>query len=115
VGDAWSDDAAKAARLVYILYLVGPLTGGLTIAVGVVLAYVHRGESPAWLFDHFTYQIRMFWLGLLYSALAAVLTVVLVGFLLAALALVWFVVRCVKGYQHLDRGDSPGDVETWLI
>jgi uncharacterized membrane protein len=29
--------------------------------------------------------------------------------------LVWFVVRCVKGYRRIDGGESPADVETWFV
>jgi uncharacterized membrane protein len=42
------------AKIVYILYLVGIVTGGLTILVGVIMAYIYRDESPDWLRTHYT-------------------------------------------------------------
>jgi uncharacterized membrane protein len=106
-----ANEAAKAAKLVYVLYLFSPLTGGITLLIGLVIAYLNRGDSPAWVGDHFTYQIRTFWIGLLYSLVAAVL----IGWLVSLVVLVWFFVRCVKGYQRIDRGESPADVETWFF
>jgi uncharacterized membrane protein len=110
-----ANEAAKAAKLVYVLYLFSPLTGGITLLIGLVIAYLNRGDSPAWVGDHFTYQIRTFWIGLLYSLVAAVLVSVLIGWLVSLVVLVWFIVRCVKGYQRIDRDESPADVETWFF
>jgi uncharacterized membrane protein len=115
VSEAGSDEAAKAAKLVYFLYLLSLVTGGITMLIGVVIAYVNRPEAPGWIVDHFTYQIRTFWLGLLYGLIGAALTVVLIGLMLLPVVLVWFIVRCVKGYQWLDRHSSPPDVETWMV
>ena len=36
------------AKVVYVLYLVGILFG-LTAIIGVVMAYVNRGDAPEWL------------------------------------------------------------------
>lgn len=36
------------AKIVYVLYLVGILFG-LTTLIGVVMAYVNRGDAPEWL------------------------------------------------------------------
>ena len=110
-----SNEAAKAAKLVYVLYLISPLTGGLASLIGIVIAYVNRADSPAWVGDHFTYQIRTFWIGFLFAVVAGVLMAVMIGYVLWLAVLVWFIVRCVKGFQRLDRGESPADVETWLF
>jgi uncharacterized membrane protein len=110
-----SDEEVRTARLAYFLLLLAVPTGGLTALVGVALAYAHRARAPAWLVDHFTWQIRTFWLALLYAAIGAVLAPVLVGFVVLAAALVWYVVRCALGYRWLERNTSPRDVETWLV
>lgn len=52
------------AKIVYVLYLVGILFG-LTTLIGVVMAYVNRGDAPEWLKTHYQYQIRTFWIGAL--------------------------------------------------
>ncbi|MEL7691746.1 hypothetical protein [Citromicrobium bathyomarinum] len=50
--------------IVAILYLATLFTG-FTILVGLILAYVWRGEegTTAWEETHFTYLIRTFWIG----------------------------------------------------
>src|SRR5689334_8683319 len=50
---------------VYILYLVGFLTG-ITVLVGLVIAYLQRDNTDRLSQSHFQFQIRTFWIGLLY-------------------------------------------------
>ena len=88
---------------------------GVTPLIGLVMAYVARPEAEAWLQTHYTYQIRTFWIGLLYGAIGMLLMVVLVGFLVLLAEVIWFIVRSVKGLQALDRGKPIEDVETWLL
>jgi uncharacterized membrane protein len=38
---------------------------GISGIVGIVLAYLNRGKSEAWLESHYTWAIRTFWIGLL--------------------------------------------------
>ncbi|NVK43475.1 MAG: hypothetical protein HWE39_19700 [Oceanospirillaceae bacterium] len=102
------------ARIIYILYLVS-LVVGITALIGVVMAYVYRSEAPAWLREHYRWQIRTFWIGILYTFFASLLTGIGVGFLLLLATLVWFIVRCVKGLQRLARQEAPADVATWLF
>ena len=54
------------AYMVYALYLIGYLAGGLISIVGLIIAYVaRRGESKALLVSHHTWQIKIFWWSLL--------------------------------------------------
>ncbi|MCK2183769.1 DUF4870 family protein [Halomonas getboli] len=102
------------AMVVYALYLASFVVG-FTSVIGVVIAYVYRGKGPTWLDEHYRYQIRTFWIGLLYAALASLLTLVVIGFpLLIALA-VWMIIRCVKGFKGLQEKRAPDNVDTWLI
>lgn len=102
------------AMVVYALYLASFVVG-FTAVVGLVIAYVYRDKGPAWLDEHYRYQIRTFWIGLLYGAIAALLVFVLIGFpLLIALA-VWVIIRCVKGFRGLQEKRAPDNVDTWLI
>lgn len=101
--------------VVYALHLAGIVTGGVTALVGVVIAYVYRGRGPAWLDEHYRYQIRTFWLSLLYFTVSAVLTLVLIGFVTWLAAVVWLVIRCVKGIKGLQEQRAPDNVDTWLV
>ena len=69
------------AKVIYILYLIG-LVVGLTAIVGLVMAYVYRGEGPDWVDAHYRFQIRTFWIGLLYIVVGTALSAVLVGYLI---------------------------------
>jgi hypothetical protein len=50
---------------VYILYVVGFLTG-ITVLVGVLIAYLERDITDRVSQSHFQFQISTFWIGLLY-------------------------------------------------
>ena len=113
-----SDDApapdTTMAMVVYALYLASFVVG-FTGIIGVVIAYVYRGKGPTWLDEHYRYQIRTFWIGLVYALVASLLTLVVIGFpLLIALA-VWMIIRCVKGFKGLQEKRAPDNVDTWLI
>lgn len=102
------------AKIIYILYLVS-IAVGLTSIIGVIMAYIYRDQAPVWLRSHFAFQIRTFWIGLLYVIVSSLFTLLLIGFLMLVAALVWMVVRCVKGMQCLDRGEPVPDPNTWWI
>jgi len=101
------------AKLVYALYLAS-LVLGITALVGLVVAYVYQGEAPEALRTHYRFQIRTFWIGLLYAAVSLVLTPIFVGFLGFVFVAVWLIVRCVKGFQRLSRKEPVADPATWL-
>lgn len=103
-----------SATIIYVLYLLSLVTGGLTSIVGLVMAYVNVGAAPEPLKSHYRFQIRTFWIGLLYGVVAALLALAVVGFFVLLLVAVWLVVRCVKGLQALDRREPYPKVETWL-
>ncbi len=101
------------ANAIYILYLIG-LVFGITALVGLVMAYVNRGDAPEWLKTHYRFQIRTFWIGFLYIAVSVLTLIALVGFALGLLTIIWIIVRCAKGMQALARGEAYPDPATWL-
>lgn len=106
--------------LCYVLYLAA-LLNGVTALIGVVLAYVKRGEAYGTIYEsHFNNLISVFWLALLVfvvfvSALVwgmtgialavfgtglhtVPLTLLLpVVYLISVAALVWFLFRTISG------------------
>ena len=42
------------AKLVYILYLAGIIIG-ITGLIGVIMAYVNRGDVPDWMKTHYQF------------------------------------------------------------
>ena len=88
---------------------------GITSIIGVVIAYMNRGKAGGWLESHYTWAIRTFWMGILYSLIAAVLMIVGIGFLLIIAVAIWAIIRIVKGLQKAARDEAIDDPETWLI
>ena len=103
----------KTANIVYILYLVG-LIVGITSLVGIIMAYVNRGSAPEWVQTHYRYQIRTFWIGLLYSVIGVAAMIILIGWVIIAFTMIWWIVRCVKGFQALGSGQPVANPATWM-
>lgn len=102
-------------KLIYILYLASVIVG-ITALVGLVMAYLSRGQARGtWAESHYTYQIRTFWIGLLYSVICVVLMVVGIGFLLIIAVAIWAIVRCVRGLQWAAAGSPVPDPQTWIV
>ena len=106
--------------VVYGLYLLG-LVNGLTILVGLVVAYINLDKAGPRMRTHYDFQIRTFWIGLaiflslgLLIGISAVLSLVLIGipFLMLFLLLwfllsVWFTVKSVLGLLQLLGDKAP--------
>ena len=102
------------AKLVYILYAVG-LFVGITWVIGLVIAYVYRGDAPLDLKTHFTFQIRTFWFGLLASFISAITVPIVIGWFLGLAVLVWAIVRLVKGWKWLDEGRAVPNPASLMV
>nr|WP_300314725.1 DUF4870 domain-containing protein [Halomonas sp.] len=109
-----NDTDTTIALISYALLLANLFTG-FTALISVVVAYIYRGKGPSWLDDHYRYQIRTFWIGLLYLCVASLLILIVVGVPLMLALAVWLIVRCVKGFKALQERRSPDNLESWLI
>jgi uncharacterized membrane protein len=112
-----ADDPRQKAFIIYILYLAHfvPVVGWIAGIVGLVMAYVERPTAPAWLATHYQWQIRTFWIGILYYVISATLCFVLIGFPLLVATLVWFVVRCALGLSRLMRNEAYPTPTNWIV
>jgi uncharacterized membrane protein len=102
-----------SARIVYILYFVS-LFVGVTSIIGVIIAYVYRADAPEWVATHYRFQIRTFWIGLLYFFSSLLTAIIIVGFLFAAFTFIWWIVRSVKGWKLLSQGAAYQNPAAWL-
>ena len=121
--DTLAEDKTMPA-VCYGLYLLAFATGGITAIIGLVIAYAQRSSAGPVMATHYTFLIRTFWIGLVLMlvsgvvggiifGIGAVLSVILIGFPIMALAgliwgvsAVWFAVRCILGLVVLSRGDA---------
>lgn len=112
--DRWLEPGKVNVQVIYVLYLVA-FAVGITAIIGVVLAYLNRSKGAPWLQTHYTWAIRTFWIALLFSAISALLMVLLIGFLGFIATAVWIVVRCVVGLQRAAREEPISNPESWMI
>ena len=104
----------NTVKLVYILYLANLVIPFLSI-IGVVVAYVNKDDAPAWLQSHYQFQIRTFWIGLIYLFVGGILSIILIGYLILLFWLIWVVVRFVKGIKYLDAQQTHPNPTGWLF
>ena len=113
LGPPFDPNEASEANLVYILYLVA-LVAGITGIAGVIIAYVNSGTAPEWVQTHYRFQIRTFWIGLLYTVIGLLTCIIVVGFFWLLFVLVWWVVRCIKGMSAISRGLPYERPASWM-
>lgn len=100
--------------IVSLLYL-SSFVLGVTGLVGVVLAYVWRGESrEPWEASHYQYLINTFWIGLIGTVIGLILLIVVVGVFIWIAAMVLVVVRSVLSIVRAQKHEPMPNPGTWL-
>lgn len=102
------------AFAVYILYLLGYFTG-ITAIIGVMIAYFQASSASPLTKSHYTFQIRTFVIGFIYFLVGLLLLHFAVGALIILWALVWSLIRNVKGLLSLNRNDPIANPESWMF
>lgn len=100
---------------VYILLAVGLLPPFMPAFIAAVIVnYVKRDDvRGTFLESHFRWQIRTFWFGLLWAAVGAVTSAIIIGFLILAADVIWIMYRVIKGWLDLiDRKPMYRDQPT---
>lgn len=114
--------------VVYALYLLGIVTVA-PVLLGLILAYVSRGQAGASARTHYTFLVRTFWLwiawvaiGALLIAVGAPLSLILVGlpifalgWLILGLVHVWFAMRAIVGVIYLARDEPYPRPYSWFL
>ena len=107
-------DDRSLAFVVYVLYLVGYFTG-ITALIGVIIAHLQTASARSILKSHNTFQIRTFWIGLLYLVVGFALLHFIVGALIILWWVVWSLIRNVKGLLALNRNEPIANPELWMF
>jgi uncharacterized membrane protein len=122
-----SEDRLTPA-VVYALYLIG-LVNGVTILIGLIVAYVVRDKAGPRMASHYEFLIRTFWIGLAVAVIAGAvfavglpLSLILVGIPLLLLSGaiisvlgIWFAVRAIVGAVYLARDEAYPRPKAYLI
>ncbi|WP_207005428.1 DUF4870 family protein [Trinickia mobilis] len=89
-------------HVIYALYAVHWLTGGLTGLIAVIINYVKRSDAAGTPYEaHFDWQIRTFWYGLAGYLIGLALIIVLIGVPVLWAVGIWMLYRIIKGWLYL--------------
>jgi uncharacterized membrane protein len=102
------------ALVVYLLYGVGYFNG-ISAVIGVIIAHMKVDGTDPVLQSHYRFQIRTFWIGLLYFAIGVPLCVVLIGIPILAWWFIWSLIRIVKGSLLLIEHKPIVHPGSWLF
>ena len=102
------------AMVVYAIYISGYFFV-ITPIAGVIVAYIQRDSADPVLQSHYHFQIRTFWISVLYVVGGIVLCFVLVGILVLMWWFVWSLVRCIKGILALNEGRPIANPTSWMF
>ena len=105
---------SSMALIVYILYFVGYFTL-IPFIVGVIIAHVQKGSGDPLLDSHYDFQIRTFWISVLYGIVGFVLMFVLIGFLVWAWWFIWSLIRNIKGTLLLNENRPVANPRSWMF
>jgi uncharacterized membrane protein len=104
--------------IVYLLYLAAYIFG-ITALVGVIIAYARFPEVNRLLHTHCQFQIRTFWIGLLYLVVAGFLAYAsfpVIGVAVLIWWLVWSLIRNTNGLLALNENkpiQEPTSLDVW--
>ena len=104
----------QLALIVYVLYLAAYVVG-ITGLIGVIIAHVKIGSADQLLRTHYQFQIRTFWIGILYLVVGVVLLMVVIGFAVLLWWFVWSLVRNVKGLLALNDNKPIANPTSWMF
>ena len=100
---------------VYVLYFLGYSTG-ISALMGVIIVHMKvNDETDPVLRSHYLFQIRTFWIGLLYLGISIPLCLVLIGVPLFVWWIVWSLIRIVKGSLFIAEHRPIVNPRSWLF
>jgi uncharacterized membrane protein len=102
--------------IVYLLYLAAYIFG-ITALIGVIIAHVRFPDANSLLRSHYQFQIRTFWISLLYLVVGAFLAFAVfpvIGVAILIWWLIWSLVRNVKGLLALNDNKPIPDPTSWI-
>jgi uncharacterized membrane protein len=103
------------AIVVWGLFIASYLTVAMTGIVGVIIAYVKRGDLAGTPFEsHMTSAIRTFWISLVVGVIGVVLAFVGIGFLILGVLALWQLFRAIRGLVRALDGAPIVDPTGWL-
>ncbi|HEU0229234.1 MAG TPA: hypothetical protein VFR20_01560 [Burkholderiaceae bacterium] len=117
MNDEVPPEAAKGPSLltlthvIYALFALGIVSVfflGAGAVAALIVAYLKRADAAGTVYaPHFDWVIRTFWWGLLWMVISFVLTLIFIGWITGAIAIIWLIYRIAKGWLALLSGYAP--------
>ena len=105
---------SNVALIVYLLYCTGYFTG-VSALIGVIIAHAKVDDTDPVLRSHYQFQIRTFWIGLLYLTIGTLLSIVLIGIPILIWWFVWSLIRIIKGIVRVSEYKPIARPTSWLF
>jgi uncharacterized membrane protein len=99
---------------VYILYCLGYFFV-IPALIGVIIAHIKLDDTDPVLTSHFHFQIRTFWIGLLYLVTGTVLSIILIGIPILIWWFFWSLIRIIKGIMRVNEYKPVARPPSWLF
>ncbi|MFK5915738.1 MAG: hypothetical protein QM484_15330 [Woeseiaceae bacterium] len=97
-----TNDNTGITNLVYLLQAIAVFTA-LPFFIAVIINYIKKSDVEGSLSEsHFRWQIRTFWFSLLWGIIGAILTFVVIGYVILGINFIWVVYRIIKGWLRLN-------------
>jgi len=109
--------STTTAKIIYILLIISSIFGIVSITgiIALIMVYVVRDDSKNWLQTHYRFQIRTYWIGLLYVSIGVVFLNTLFSYIIFLFTFVWIIIRCTKGLKQLEKQEPVHNLESWLF
>jgi uncharacterized membrane protein len=102
-------------HVLYCLYAVHWLTGGISVLIAIIINYVKRLDVAGTPYEpHFEWQIRTFWLALAGYLIGFVLTFALIGIPILWAVGIWTLYRIIKGWLYLYDNKPFSNPRAWF-
>jgi uncharacterized membrane protein len=93
---------SNLVAIVYVLYCVGYFFV-IPALIGVIIAHIKVNDTDPVLRSHCQFQIRTFWIGLLYLVTGTLLSIILIGIPILIWWFFWSLIRIIKGIVRINE------------
>lgn len=114
MNDITNNNSTSIVKVIYILQIISTIIG-ITGIIGLIMAYVNKDDTDDWIQSHYRFQIRTFWISVLYILLGVLLYQVFIGYFIFLFTFFWLVIRCAKGLKKLANNEPVENASSWMF
>ncbi|MGF6766366.1 putative membrane protein [Paraburkholderia sp. GAS33] len=107
--------ARTLTHVLYALYAVYWLTGGISVLIAIIINYVKRPDVIGTPYEaHFQWQMRTFWWCMLGYLIGGLLFFVVIGIPILWAVGIWMLYRIIKGWLYLYDNKPLVNPRAWF-